>query len=120
MTADDGVAQVRVVITCDEVDRATLDEFQYQLQGGLQQYEGDTDGRGSEGIDLVVDLTAVRFLDSSGIRVLLEADLTARSQGRRLRVVGAAGVVQRCLEITGLAARLVEPHPSSPPELRTR
>ncbi len=48
---------------------------------------------------LVVDLTAVTFLASSGLAVLIRA--AHRAGKRRLRLVSAARVVRRPLEITG-------------------
>jgi stage II sporulation protein AA (anti-sigma F factor antagonist) len=51
---------------------------------------------------LVIDLSAVTFLDSSGIRVLVHAYQALNEAGGSLRVRGATGVVRRALEIVGL------------------
>jgi anti-sigma B factor antagonist len=52
---------------------------------------------------VVVDLTAVTFLDSSGIGVLVSGMKAARSVGAEYRVSGADPKVADQLEITGLA-----------------
>jgi anti-anti-sigma factor len=56
---------------------------------------------------LVLDLSGVVHLDSSGLRVLLEAARRARPEGRRLVVVAPPeGPVGRLLELTLLAEHL--------------
>jgi anti-sigma B factor antagonist len=53
---------------------------------------------------LVMDLTEVRFLASSGLAVLITAAHRAEDRGIRLRLVIASRAVRRPLEITGTAA----------------
>jgi anti-anti-sigma factor len=56
---------------------------------------------------LVLDLSEVAHLDSSGLRVLLDAAGRARAGGRRLSVVAPPeGPVGRLLELTLLADHL--------------
>lgn len=50
---------------------------------------------------LVVDLTGVRFLSSSGLAVLIRAADRSPGNGRRLRLVAATRAVRRPMEITG-------------------
>lgn len=52
--------------------------------------------------EVVVDLTAVDFLDSVGVRVLVEAARQAAELDVELSVQGASGWVARVLEITGV------------------
>lgn len=52
--------------------------------------------------DLVLDLTAVPFVDSFGLGVLVGALKRARSTGRRLALVVTEPGVRRVLELTGL------------------
>jgi anti-sigma B factor antagonist len=59
---------------------------------------------------LVIDLTGVRFLASSGLAVLITAAHRAEERGARLRLVVATRAVQRPLEITG-TDQLFELHP---------
>jgi len=53
---------------------------------------------------LVMDLTDVRFLASSGLAVLITAAHRAEDRGIRLRLVITNRAVRRPLEITGTAA----------------
>ena len=56
-----------------------------------------------DGVESVrVDINAVRFLDSSGIALLLKARRDADGQGVTLRVVGASGIALQVLELTGV------------------
>lgn len=50
---------------------------------------------------LVADLTAITFLASSGLAVLIQAAHRAEGTGRRLRLVASGRQVRRPLEITG-------------------
>lgn len=52
---------------------------------------------------VAVDLSALEFIDASGIRILREAHKVARQQGRDLLLVGVAPRIQRLLEILGLS-----------------
>ena len=52
--------------------------------------------------DVVIDLSGVMFVDSSGLRVLVEAHQRAEAEGRRLVLSGSTRPVLRLLEITGL------------------
>jgi anti-sigma B factor antagonist len=59
---------------------------------------------------LVIDLTGVRFLASSGLAVLITAANRADERGARLRLVVATRAVRRPLEITG-TDQLFDLHP---------
>ncbi|MFF5219301.1 STAS domain-containing protein [Micromonospora sp. NPDC000442] len=70
---------------------------------------------------VVVDLAAVRFLDSSGLHALVTARQAARQRAGNVYVVNATGTVARVLEMTGLLPLLQPPPPSDsdpalPPE----
>jgi anti-anti-sigma factor len=54
----------------------------------------------------VLDLSGLRFIDSSGIRVLLLADARSRADANRLRLLRGQRQVQRALELCGLEDRL--------------
>ncbi|WP_412543925.1 STAS domain-containing protein [Longispora sp. K20-0274] len=56
-----------------------------------------------------VDLTDVRFLDSTGIRALFDGYLDATRLGGQLAVHGAGDWVRRVLEISGVAEVLLAP-----------
>ena len=55
---------------------------------------------------VVLDLQALSFMDSSGLRSLLAADTRARERGGRLVIVRGDERVQRVLRITRLDERL--------------
>lgn len=49
---------------------------------------------------IVVDLSALEFMDSTGLRVLLALDARSRNDGNRLGLLRAAPAVHRVLRIT--------------------
>jgi anti-sigma B factor antagonist len=64
---------------------------------------------------LVLDLADVTFLDSSGLRVLLDLHKTMRERDGRLVLRHPSATVSRLLEITDLTASLdIEPSPADP------
>jgi anti-sigma B factor antagonist len=62
------------------------------------------------GASLVIDLTDVTFLASSGLATLITAANKAEERGVRLRLVAASRAVHRPLEITG-TDQLFDIHP---------
>jgi anti-sigma B factor antagonist len=72
---------------------------------------------------LVLDLNAVTFIDSTGVRVLIEADRACANSGARLVVLTGDGPVRRVLDLCNLAERLTlvtdHPAPATLPEART-
>ena len=61
----------------------------------------DSDG-GVGGSDLVMDLSAVTFMDASGLSALTRAEGGARQAGRQLRLAAPTARVARLLAITHL------------------
>jgi anti-anti-sigma factor len=55
---------------------------------------------------LVLDLSQLSFLDSTGLRAVVTADERARSNGRRLVIIRGPDPVQRVFAITRLEERL--------------
>jgi anti-anti-sigma factor len=55
---------------------------------------------------LVVDLSKLTFLDSTGLRCIVTADERARETGRRVVIVRGPDPVQRVFAITRLEERL--------------
>ena len=49
---------------------------------------------------IVIDLTGVTFMDSSGLKALLEASARARANSNRLRLIRGPRRVQRVFELT--------------------
>ncbi len=58
---------------------------------------------------VVVDLTKLAFLDSSGIHELVTAHHAARERGGHLYVRNASGIVDAVLEVTGIGRLLGQP-----------
>jgi anti-anti-sigma factor len=90
---DDGVA---VVALNGEFDLAGVERFDAELR----RLEAASPGV------LVVDLTDLQFMDSSGLRALVMADQRARRTQRRLAIVPGPPAVRRVFEITQLDGRL--------------
>ena len=78
-----------------EVDLTTAPELERAVLAAQQP-----------GTQLTLDLSAVEFLDSSGLQILLDADIRAREQGSLLKVIAGTGEVARVLELAQVADRL--------------
>jgi anti-anti-sigma factor len=50
---------------------------------------------------IVLDLSELRFIDSTGIRLLLRLQARSPKEGNRLRMIRGTAQVQRALELTG-------------------
>lgn len=68
--------------------------------------DGAEDRRGGRGDQVYLDLTAVRFIDSSGIHALMRCRARAIEAGCRLAVTNAQPIIYRVLEITGVLEAL--------------
>jgi anti-sigma B factor antagonist len=71
-----------------------------RLETDLERVERD----GPEVI--VLDLRGLDFMDSTGLRIIINADARARESGRRLVLIRGNDMVQRLLSITRLDERL--------------
>lgn len=100
--------EVRLLRLTGEFDIAGVDLFQRRLDASSRPEAGTT----------VLDLRGLSFIDSSGLRAVIAADLRFRGEGRRLVLVKRAGQVEDVLKLTGLADRL-ELADEIPPELGT-
>ncbi len=89
--------RVTVKVTGD-IDLATADKVGEALIDAL-----------ALGREVWVDLSAVTFLDSTGIRALVQAHRKADTQGTRLYVFGAQQWVAKVLEVTGVGPLLAPP-----------
>jgi anti-anti-sigma factor len=79
-----------------EFDLAAVPEFDAEMAAA------EADGPAA----IVVDLTALTFMDSSGLRALVTADDRVRAAHRRLAIVPGPPAVRRVFEITQLEGRL--------------
>jgi anti-sigma B factor antagonist len=69
---------------------------------GAQQLETRLDEAEREGpARLIIDLRGLAFIDSTGLRLLLQADARARERGCELVLRPGEPSVQRVFEVTG-------------------
>ena len=94
-TAARGDGQVQVELH-GELDLSTVGKVEEELR----RIEADAPPV------LVVDMSGLSFLDSSGLRCLVRADERARETDRRLVLVRGPDAVQKVFEITRLEERL--------------
>jgi anti-sigma B factor antagonist len=88
---------VAVIALTGELDMAGAAQLELEIDRVL----GDSPPPG-----LVLDLSRLDFLDSSGLRLLILADQRTRSAGRRFALVPGTETVQRVFEITRMNDRL--------------
>lgn len=89
----DGLVHVGLV---GELDLSSVAKVQEELRRVEQ----------SDSVTLVLDLSKLTFLDSTGLRCIITADERAREAGRRMVVVRGPDAVQRVFSITRLEERL--------------
>ena len=86
-----GQGLVRLVLR-GELDLSTVDKVESELA---------TLEAGDERL-VVLDLTGLTFLDSTGLRLMVTADQRAQKDGRRFVIVKGPETVQRVFSITKL------------------
>jgi anti-sigma B factor antagonist len=84
------------VVLVGELDLSTVAKVQEELRR-VEESEPST---------VVIDLSKLTFLDSTGLRCIVTADERARAAGRRIVVVRGPDPVQRVFSITRLEDRL--------------
>ncbi len=89
----DGLVQV---ILRGELDLSTIDKVEEELRRIDDQVEKL----------LVLDLSGLSFLDSTGLRLMVTADGQAQQAGRRLVIVKGPEAVHRVFTITKLDEKL--------------
>ena len=55
---------------------------------------------------IVLDLSGLTFIDSSGVHMIVGANLRSRVDGDRLRLIRGSARVQRVFELSGVLERL--------------
>jgi len=93
---EEGQGFVRIVLTGD-LDVSTAPSVEERL---LAIEEGGPPER------VILDLSELRFIDSTGLSLLINADSRGRSAGRRVTIVSGTGAPRRILDTTGLRSRL--------------
>ena len=82
-----------VLAVSGEIDLAVAGRFAEELENLVS---------GNGGGNALVDLSAVEFIDSSGIRELLKAKGTAQESGADLLLLSPSAACRRVLEISGV------------------
>ncbi|MCW2954535.1 MAG: hypothetical protein JWQ48_3705 [Conexibacter sp.] len=88
------------VALAGELDLATVDAVEAEIR----------DLRAAGFSEIVLDLRALVFIDSTGLRLLLRWDEAARRDGFSFAIVDGVGPVRRLLEVTGLTERFTRGH----------
>ena len=86
----------RLASLSGEIDLSTVEDVADQLRTAIESSEGT----------VAVDLREVSFLDSSGLRLLLQLNQELTGAGRRLVVVQGPRRVARVFELTGAGSEL--------------
>ncbi|MEU3401255.1 stage II sporulation protein AA (anti-sigma F factor antagonist) [Streptomyces filamentosus] len=86
---------------------AVAGELDMETAGRLQERLTEQFGAGRR--RLVLDLSALDFMDSSGLNVLIQAVNEARETGGDLYLAAPTPAVRRILEITGVTTT-IPPH----------
>lgn len=84
-----------VVAPAGEIDLATADNLRERLREACNRCR-----------TLVLDLRRVRFLDTSGLQLVLEQQRVAAEADRRFVLVRGEPRVQRLFDVAGLSDRL--------------
>lgn len=101
MNVPDDVLSVTVtpvgIAAVGEIDVSTVAALDDVLRSVITNGSAD---------DIVLEMSAVEFIDSSGLRVLIDAHSTSSGHGRRLVISEPSAVVRRLLEVSGLHTHL--------------
>ncbi len=92
----EGVGGRVVVRLAGEIDLSNVDGLEAQIDSAIAQAQ-----------DVVIDLTAIDFIDSRGLRLLKRVSSSIAGRDGTLLVVAPAGSVARSvLDITGMSQEL--------------
>lgn len=95
LTIDESIVGSHTVLEiAGEIDLATAPQFEAKV------------ATMDAATPLVVDMSNVTFMDSTGLRVLIGAHERAKEAGGRVSIVAADGPVTKLLAITGVDAWL--------------
>jgi anti-sigma B factor antagonist len=96
-TSNPRVTEPTIIAPDEELDISTVDAFRAELQSAI---ENSTHG-------LVVDLSEVGFIDSTGLSAILHANSRLKRDGRRLAIVAPRGTAAAMLfTLSGLRSEL--------------
>jgi anti-anti-sigma factor len=84
------------VAPAGELDIATAEQLERELRSAEQ----------SDAETIVLDLSGLTFIDSTGLRVVLDFNERCGGEIDRLRLIAGAAPVERLLDIVGLRGHL--------------
>jgi anti-anti-sigma factor len=87
---------VRVSLT-GELDLSSALTFDEELRRIEEESQVD---------ELVLDLAGLKFMDSTGLRLIISAHQRAKRRGGRLAIVHSSTPIRRILRLTGMLDRL--------------
>jgi anti-anti-sigma factor len=85
-----------VIAPYGELDLATTADVQRELDRAER----------SDATEIVLDLSGLTFIDSTGIRLVLHADQRSRADGNRLKLLPGRDQVHGVFRLCGLTERL--------------
>lgn len=88
--------EIHTICLIGELDLATADP----VQAELERVEA------TDAAAIVLDLSDLTFMDSTGVRLLVNAQSRSRADSNRLTLLRGRAAVQRVLELTGVDALL--------------
>lgn len=91
-TAVETISGLPVAKVAGEIDVYTVPEFKAAVNKAIEV----------GAMDLIIDLTKVDYMDSSGFGILLGAAKRVRPKGGTINLVGCSEAIERMLKITRL------------------
>jgi stage II sporulation protein AA (anti-sigma F factor antagonist) len=88
----DREGEIHTIRLAGEVDLATADPVQRELERAEQ----------SDAASIVLDLSQVTFMDSTGVRLLVTAHARSRADANRLTMLRGGPQVQRVIQLSGV------------------
>lgn len=83
---------VHIISPRGELDLATADKLERELEAV----------EATDAQSIVVDLSGLRFMDSTGVRLIVNAHARSRADSNRLTLLRGTAAVQRLLELSGV------------------
>jgi anti-anti-sigma factor len=77
---------------CGEIDMAVEEELRSDFERIIA----------APGVHLLIDAAAVTFIDSTGVRLIVDAHLALEAKGRHLMIINMPAQVRKSFEILGL------------------
>jgi anti-anti-sigma factor len=96
-----------LTVTIEPLDEACLVRASGELdRSTAERLSSALDAARADGVTTLLDLSAVRFIDSAGLRVLLWSARAADAHGSAWFIVGASSAVRRLIDLSGTRSQL--------------